>query len=589
MPWRLAGGGRRSVDLLCYERDQGFVLARFREGEFDYLDAASEVVETEFFRYLGAQQILRALAATYPTPRQKEEVPLWVYVASNLSLRLHGVHSFHAYPYVVRCGGMLTAFGPTVAAKVPHPDTGDVTLQCAGFNAKNHYDRQTPCDQDFLRKLARDTPAEALQTWYNRDVARVLHQHQAFDSEGLFIGDASYLFVPDNPAYEGSARLLFDAQGHPVDAAALAALSPQQAARCQWRRCYKLVSLLHTDRSGSFFYRVGVRVVSGTANECPVLYALVEEVVAAVGPGVLRRLLLDRGFLDGAAIGRCKQAHGIEVLIPVRKSMAVYQDALGLLRWPEVRFTPYAPPAKRPEAPRPRPTPERVRRREAQRQQTLRARQARAPPPPPAETLVRAEVAGIDGFRSWESCPVPLSVVISRDVYADGHAELWMLLDTTPLGGASAAARRDEVPPAHHHRGGPPAAQVFLGSDPLHLPGLRPRRQPGGLRRLGLYVAPALPAGAGPGGAEPADPAPDPRPTPAQRHRHPPLLPAALRGPHPPGVHRARAHPGRARPPQDPGPGAGVTGTAGWAGRRAARAAAAAPGPGSCGGRARPG
>jgi len=428
------------MDLLCYERDQGFVLARFREGELDYLDAASEVVETELFRYLGAAQILRALAATYPTPRQKEGVPLWVYVASHLSLRLHGVSSFHAYPYVVRCGGMLNAFGPTVAAKVPHPDTGDVTLQCAGFNAKNHDDRQTPCDQDFLRKLARDTPAEALQTGYNRDVARALHQQQAFDPEGLFIGDASYLFVPDNPAYEGSARVLFDAQGHPMDAAALAAL-------------------------------------------------------------------------------------------------AVYQDALGLLRWPEVRFTPSAPPAKRPEAPRPRPTPERVRRREATRQQTLRARQASAPPPPPAETRERAEVAGIDGVRSWESCPMPLSVVISRDVYADGHAELWMLLDTQPLGGASAAARRDEVPPAHHHRGGPPAAQVFLGSDPLHLPGLRPRRQAGRLRRVGVYAAPALPAGAGPGGAEPADPAPDPGPTAAECRRPPPLLPAALRDPHPPGVH----------------------------------------------------
>ena len=281
------------MDLLCYERDHGFVLARFREGEFDYLDAASEVVETEFFRYLGAAQLLQALAATYPTPRQKAEVPLWIYLASHLSLRLHGVSSFHAYPYVVRCGGMLNAFGPAVAAKVTHPDTGDVTLRCAGFNAKNHYDRQTPCDQDFLRKLARDTQAEALQTWYNRDVARVLQAQGAFDPAGLFIGDASYLFVPDNPAYQGSARLLFDAHGHPMDAAALASLPPQQAARCQWRRCYKLVSLLHTDRQGSFFYRVAVRVVPGTTHECPVLYALVDEVVAAVGPGVLRRLAFD--------------------------------------------------------------------------------------------------------------------------------------------------------------------------------------------------------------------------------------------------------------------------------------------------------
>jgi hypothetical protein len=433
------------MDLLCYEHDQGFVLARFRAGEFDYIDAASEVVETEFFRYLGAEQILQALAATYPTPRKKAEVPLWLYLASNLSLRLHGVHGFHAYPYVVRCGGMLNAFGPTVAAKATHPDTGDVTLRCAGFNAKNHYDRQTPCDQDFLRKLARDTQATALQTWYNQDVARLLKAQGAFDPEGLFIGDASYLFVPDNPAYEGSVRLLFDAQGHPMEAERLAQMAPQQAARCQWRRCYKLVSLLHTDRQGSFCLWVAVRIVPGTAHECPVLYALVDDFVAAVGPGVLRRLLLDRGFLDGAAIGRCKQAHGIDVLIPVRQNMAIYEDALGLLRLPEVTFTPYQPPPPRPVAPpRPRPAPARVQQREGKRQATLQARQASAPPPAPADTLVRTEVAGIDGFESWASCPVPLSVVITRDVYADGHEELWMLLDTQPLGAAGAAARRDE-------------------------------------------------------------------------------------------------------------------------------------------------
>ncbi len=279
----------------------------------------------------------------------------------------------------------------------------------------------------------------------NRDVARVLQAQGAFDPEGLFIGDASYLFVPDNPAYEGSVRLLFDASGHPLEAAHLRSLTPQQAVRCQWRRCYKLVSLLHTDRQGRFFARVAVRVVPGTAHECPVLYALVDEVVAAVGPGVLRRLLLDRGFLDGAAIGRCKQVHGIDVLLPVRKSMDVYADALGLLRLPEVVFTPYAPAAPRPAASRPRPTPERVRRREAKRQATLQARQAEALPPSSAETLVRTEVAGIDGFRSWTSCPVPLAVVISRDVYADGHADLWMLLDTKPLGTPrAAAARRDE-------------------------------------------------------------------------------------------------------------------------------------------------
>jgi hypothetical protein len=259
------------MDLIVFEYDQEYVLENFCQGEFDFVDGVSEVSETEFFRYIGAHRILGKMAETYPSPREKEEVPLWMFVASNLSMRLHGVHSFHAYPYVIRCGGMLNAFGPKVAHKAKHPSTGDVTLSCNGFNHKNSYDRQTPCDQDYLRKLARDTKAEQLQRWFNRDVMRILKQHRAFDRDGFFLGDASYLFVPDNPNYEGSARMLFDEHNHPVDSKTV---SPGQKARCQWKRCYKLVSLVHTNRSGDYFLFAGLSVVAGNAHEGPVLWGL---------------------------------------------------------------------------------------------------------------------------------------------------------------------------------------------------------------------------------------------------------------------------------------------------------------------------
>jgi hypothetical protein len=102
-----------------------------------------------------------------------------------------------------------------------HPETGDISLRCEGFNEKNDYARQTPCDQDYLRKLAGDTDAQQLQTWFNRDVVGIFRGHRAFDAEGSFLGDASYLFVPDNERYEGSSLLLFDEQNHPVDSTKL--------------------------------------------------------------------------------------------------------------------------------------------------------------------------------------------------------------------------------------------------------------------------------------------------------------------------------------------------------------------------------
>lgn len=428
------------MDVVLFQHDQAGVLEAFRQGAFDFVDGVSELEETQFFRYLGANKLLPKLAETYPSPRQKEEVPLWLYIASNLSMRLHGVHSFHAYPYVVRCGGMLNAFGPEVARKTTHPETGDVTLRCAGFNAKNAYDRQTPCDQDFLRKLARDTKPAGLQRWFNHDVLRLWKQHKAFDAEGIFLGDASYLFVPDNERYEGSVKLLFDEHNHPVDSQEVPA---EKRGRYQWKRCYKLVSLVHTNRTGDFFLYAAVAVVSGKAHEAPVLYGLVDGFMEAAGRGVMKRLTLDRGFIDGEHIGRCKQEYGIDVLVPLKKSMDLYQDVLGLVRTGRVRFQEYRPPAPKPPVdPKPTHVPEEIRQRERTRQQTLQAKKPLAAPVPPEKAVVRREVGGIGDFRSWSSCPVPLSVIVSRDTYADGHEDIWMLVDTKTV--ADPAAPRNE-------------------------------------------------------------------------------------------------------------------------------------------------
>jgi len=430
------------MDLVVFEYDQDYVLERFRHGEFDFVDGVSELAETEFFRYIGAKKILGKLAETYPSPREKEEVPLWMYVASNISMRLHGVHSFHSYPYVIRCGGMLNAFGPEVARKTKHPDTGDVTLSCNGFNDKNAYDRQTPCDQDYLRKLARATEPEQLHRWFNRDVMQILKQHKAFDPEGIFLGDASYLFVPDNPNYEHSVRMLFDEHNHPVDSKKITA---EQRAHCQWRRCYKMLSLVHTNRSGDYFLYAGLAVVAGNKHEGPVLWGLVDGFVEAVGPGVMKRLILDRGFIDGEQIGRCKQKHGIDILIPLKKNMDLYEDVLGLVREKKVKFEVYSPPPPKPPAdPKPTRVPQEIRQREKKRQKTLKQRKEKDPlPAPPADkVLVRSEIARISDFRTWSSCPVPLNVTVNREHYADGHDDTWVLVDTGTAG-KPAAARDD--------------------------------------------------------------------------------------------------------------------------------------------------
>jgi hypothetical protein len=424
---------------MYFERNDALVVEAFRRGEFDYLEGVGEVSEVDFFRALTERKVLQKLADTYPSPCQKHDVPLWVYIASDISMRFHGVHPFHAFPYVVRSGGLVQAFGPQMGHKAVHPQTGDISLRCEGFNDKNEYDRQTPCDQDYLRKMARRTEAPLLQSWFNRDVVGIFKQHHAFDAAGIFIGDATYLFVPDNPQYEGSAVLLFDEHNHPVDGSTLTA---QQRARCTLRRCYKLVTLLHTNAQAEFFLYAGLVVISGQDHECPRLYRLVEEFVRYHGRGVMKRLILDRGFLDGAQMGRCKQEWGIDVLIPVRQNMEIYQDVVGLAQGGLLSFQSWTPlvPSSRPI---PVHRPERIQKREEARQRTLARKkseaQAKVQVPVQAEAKelpvlrARSEVAVVRSLETFSSCPVALNAVVNREIYADGHVDYWVLVDTASI------------------------------------------------------------------------------------------------------------------------------------------------------------
>jgi len=410
----------RPSDLILFEHDKEFVLEAFCRGEFDSVEVVSEVAERDFFAFLRTQKLLQELAASYPTPRKKEEVPVWFYLAADMALRLHGRHSFHSFPYVVRSGGLLSLLPPEQAQRRVDKETGDLHLQCDGFNDKNQYERETPCDADFLRKMARDTEADALEGWFGEALPQALKKRRAFDREGIFIGDGSYLFVPDNPKYEDSVVLWFDENNHPVHREEV---PTERRASLRRRRCYKMVTLLHTNRERDFFFYVGARVVPGKDHESPILYEMVEKFVQAAGRRVMKLLILDRGFLDGKAIGKCRKDLRVDVLIPLRKNMDLYVDAVGLARSPDASWEEL--PSEAPSPPPPPPgRPEGIQRREAKRRRTLEGRRPPRPAPP------RRFVLGIRKLTSWTSCPVPLNVVVNREVDASGKEQIWVLATT---------------------------------------------------------------------------------------------------------------------------------------------------------------
>jgi hypothetical protein len=407
------------MSLEIIEHRQQWVLDAFRQGEFDQIEVIGEADEKEFFELCFQEKILEGLAKEMPTARKKEEVPRWFELAANLSLKLHLENSYSAFERVVQCGALLSSMPPDLASKHLDPQTQEIWIQCRGFNDKNTYPRKTPCDQDTLRKAAKDVADSRWQDWFNGPVQQVFQKYGFFDPKGIFIGDGTYLFVPDNPAYEGSVVMWFDEHNHPVDYAKLSSQERQTAHR---ERCYKLVSLLHV--RGDCYVYAGLRLLPGNAHECPVLYELVENFVRAVGQGVMKLLILDRGFIDGKNIGRCQQTWNIDVLIPMKRKMDIWQDAWALGKTEPWQSVPVKAPAPQPSLPK---LPEHLARAEAKRQRTLAEQR---PPPDPAKTLTQHDYCWLKGFGSWSELPVPIHVSLIRDRYADGHVEEWALMST---------------------------------------------------------------------------------------------------------------------------------------------------------------
>jgi len=173
------------MSIVIFEQNQSLVINSFKEGNFDYVDITTEIQEREFFQFLLDKEIIQYLGEIYPTPREKEEVPAWAAVCTNISLRIHGSQSFYSFPYIVRIGGLIDALGPHIAERKIDKEKKTIELRCSGFNNKNHYSRTTPWDQDFVRKFCKDTTPDLLMDWYNRGINWCIRKLTGYDNDGI--------------------------------------------------------------------------------------------------------------------------------------------------------------------------------------------------------------------------------------------------------------------------------------------------------------------------------------------------------------------------------------------------------------------
>jgi len=366
-------------DWIVYRENKPYVLNRFNSGRIDYADLTEWSFLDKFFGFLLAHGFLEWAEGTYPNPRQRKNIPLWFLLAVMMQLRLHQKVAYSRAPGVLRSGSILTRL------------KFNIGLKGGGFNYRNRNEREVPLMHDTLRKYFRATGGEKLERWYNGEVSRWYRRKRGFLKEGVFILDPTYLVLPDNPNYRKAARMPLDEKGHIRN---VRNLSEEERKRVRYGLCYQLVLLLHLSSSSDYFLFAGSHLGPGNESGLKEGERLVDDFCRRVGRGVIKLLIVDREYIDGAMISRFKRKHGIDVLVPLKKNMDAFLDAMGLAKLPEAQWRLYREGRERKNG-----------------------------------ELVREEVMGVGEITSWEGCDVPLYVVLVKG-REGGKEMIWALVST---------------------------------------------------------------------------------------------------------------------------------------------------------------
>jgi len=301
--------------VTIYQEDRKKVLEFLQQGIADYFDFSSWPFQDRFFAFLLSIDFFQQCGKTYPSPRKKQEVPLWILLTCEVLLKLNTTSVHSRLPGILKNGPILSRVKFNLERKE------------GGYNHKNRKPRETVVHHDSVRKFFKNTNRHDLQRWYNQDFIRFIRGKRGFDKKGVFLLDQSHIVVPDNPNYKGVEYLRVDEFGHRIDttnmdAAAAKAVKP--------RPCYTVSELLHVSKQDECSIVAGYDWGGGKEDELVQARRIVQRFVDAVGKGVMQLLIVDRGYIDGKFITFLKNEVKSDVMIPMRKNMQILQYSIGI-------------------------------------------------------------------------------------------------------------------------------------------------------------------------------------------------------------------------------------------------------------------
>ena len=317
--------------------DRAAVIAALQRGECDgLLPAASEFMD-DFAQFLDERGILRCFEQ-FPDGRQRRSIGPEFFCNTLLHKALFRLDS-------------LAQIGPVLFHS---PDV----LRRLGFNLRQVHEgfyqggTQRPFDPEALADFFNALEPRQLQQHQLALATHLLQQCPELGESGTAVLDATTVTVPP---------------GH------------FQRPGMQWKTC--VLGLRQAGRLLPLLWDFTVRGPGedGDLTQGKQLLAAAQQ---AWGPGALRRLLVDRGFIDGRWLSQLK-ADGIDTVIGLRENMTLYQDMLGLSRLDHARWL---------DAPAP---------------------QLHSPSPP------QRSLCSLRDLETWDACTVPLQGLVIRDTYPD--------------------------------------------------------------------------------------------------------------------------------------------------------------------------
>jgi len=188
-----------------------------------------------------------------------------------------------------------------------------------GFCNRGYGDKQKPMHKNVLADAVEKLTADELETILNKSIQRLVAKGVFAESQGHFAMDGSDL---ETTARYRDAGMKTVTEKH---------WSRKEKKVVEIEKIvygFKLLALYDVHLR----LVVAVKVAQIQEHDSLFTRSLLQQGIANLGKGIIRVLLIDRGFLDGLTLWQIKHEDGIDFVIPVKSNMHVTADARAFLR-----------------------------------------------------------------------------------------------------------------------------------------------------------------------------------------------------------------------------------------------------------------